>query len=301
MISSYNPQTASFLAGLQAIQVRAQKAQQQLTTGLKINNISDSPDQIPNLLQSKASIAHNDQVTLNLGRVKSETDTAESALNNAVLVLQQAQTLAAQGNTDTINAGTRANIAQQMGSLLQNLVSISATSVEGRYIFSGDQDQQAPYTIDLTQTSPISGYAGSASTRQIEAPDGTLFAVSNTAQDIFDSSDAKTNVFQAVNNARVALLNNDSAGLNAAMAQMGTAAAYLNNQLAFYGMTQDKVASATNDAANLDTSLKTELSGIQDADMTQAITDLTQAQTQEQDALASEASLPRKTLFDYLG
>lgn len=301
MISSYDPQVTSFLAGMQAIQARAQKAQQELTTGLRVNNISDYPDQIPNLLQVQSSIARNDQVTLNLGRVKSETDTAESVLNNAVTELQRAQTLAAQGNTDFTSAETRGNLADQLGSVLQNLVSIACTNVEGRYIFSGDDDQQPPYTIDLTKTQPVSGYLGSASTRQIEAPDGSLISVSQTAQDMFDSSSATTNVFQAVNNARLALMNNDSPGLSKAMAQMSTAAGHLNDQLAFYGMTQNAVASATSDAANLDTSLKTELSGIRDADETQSITDLTQAQTQEQAALASEAALPRKTLFDYLG
>src|SRR5579884_1526028 len=177
MISSYNPQVASFLAGLQAIQNRAQQAQQQLTTGLKINTISDSPNQIPNLLGVQASIAQNDQITLNLGRVTTETNTAETALNNAVTQLEQAQTLATEGGNqlNPDGASMRADIAQQLGGVLQNMVSLANTSVEGRYIFSGDEDQQMPYTIDLTQSSPVSAYGGSASTRQIEAADGSHF------------------------------------------------------------------------------------------------------------------------------
>ena len=46
MISSYNPQTAAFLAGMSAIQSRAEKAQREMTTGLKINAISDAPNQV---------------------------------------------------------------------------------------------------------------------------------------------------------------------------------------------------------------------------------------------------------------
>src|SRR5579884_1337183 len=197
MIEAYNSQSAAFLAGLQVIQDRASKAQRELTTGLKINNISDAPDQILNLLQVQANIAHNDQVTLNLGRVKSETDTAESALTTAVSELEQAQPLATQGATDTATVDERTNLAGQMGTVLQNLVNIAGTNVEGRYIFSGDSDQTAPYTIDLTQTNPVSAYLGSASTRQIEAPDGSLMSVSITAQQIFDSPTAANNVFQA--------------------------------------------------------------------------------------------------------
>ncbi len=34
--------------------------------------------------------------------------------------------------------------------------------------------------------------------------------------------------------------------------------------------------------------------------MTSAITDMTQAQTQEQAALEAEAEIPKQTLFDYL-
>jgi len=301
MIEAYNPQSAAFLAGLQMIQNRASQAQRELTTGYKINVISDSPNQIPNLLQDQANIAHNDQVTLNLGRVKSETDTAESALTTAITQLEHAQTLAAQGATDIASASERANLADQMGEVLQDLVNIAGTNVEGRYIFSGDNDQTVPYTIDLTQANPVSGYLGSPSTRKIEAPDGSLFSVSITAQDIFDSPTAANNVFQAVTNARNALASNDDNAIAAAVGQLSTADAFLNTKLAFYGMAQDKIANSTNDAANLETSLKTELSGIQDADMTQAITDLMQSQTQQQAALTSEAQLPRKTLFDYLG
>ena len=302
MISTaYNPQTASFLAGLNAIEARAQQAQTELTTGLKINQISDDPSAVPNILQVQADVSQNDQITSNLTRVNTETSSAETALSDAVTQLEQAQSLAAEGATDFASSDTRQELAAQMGDVLQNLVSLSNTSVEGRYIFAGDDDQQQPYTIDMTQTEPVSAYLGSPSTRQIQAPDGTMFSVSESAQDIFDSPTEANNVFDAVNNARLALLNNDDSALTDAQAQLSTAGSYLNDQLAFYGTVQDQVTNATNDADSISTSLQTELSGIQDADETQSITDLTMAQTQEEAALSSEAALPQKTLFDYLG
>ena len=74
----------------------------------------------------------------------------------------------------------------------------------------------------------------------------------------------------------------------------------MNEQLAVYGNTQDQIASATNQSQDLQTQLRTQISGLQDTDMTSAITTLTQEQTQEQAALESEALIPRTTLFDYL-
>ena len=172
--------------------------------------------------------------------------------------------------------------------------------MEGRYIFSGDSDQQAPYTIDLTQSNPISAYMGSASTRTAQYPDSTTFAVAETAQTIFDSSDPSTNVFQTINSLRIAMANNDDTSIQTVVGGLSKVSAYLNQQLAFYGNTQDQIASATSQGQNLQTQIQTQISNLQDTDMTSAITELTQEQTQEQAALQSEALIPRTTLFDYL-
>jgi len=214
--------------------------------------------------------------------------------------VERAETLGAEGANSTSTAATNQNLADELGTVLQQLVSNANTTVEGRYIFSGDSDQTAPYSIDLTQTNPVSAYQGTAATREIQGADGSQFAVSLTAQDIFDSPNAQQNVFTSINNLRVALLNNDSSGINSALADVQTSDAFINQQLAFYGTVQDRLTSATNYAQNYDTQLQTQISGIQDANEAQAITQMTEAQTQEQAALESRAQIPKQTLFDYL-
>jgi flagellar hook-associated protein 3 FlgL len=214
--------------------------------------------------------------------------------------MDRAATLGAQGANGTTDAQTRQALAGELGSVLEQLVSTANTTVQGRYIFSGDSDQTAPYSIDLTQSSPISAYQGSPSTRQIQSGDGSLFSVGQNAQQIFDSPNAQQNVFVSVNNLRQALLNNDSAGINSAMSDVQNAGTYLNQQLAFYGTVQDRVTSALNFGQTYVTQLQSQLSGIQDADEAQAITEFTQAQTQLQAALTSRAQLPRTSLFNFL-
>jgi flagellar hook-associated protein 3 FlgL len=300
MISSLNASAQNFLAGINQIQQRAQRAQQELTTGLKINAVSDAPDQIATLWQTRSNLDQVQQIDSNLGRVQTEVDTAQGVLQSAVTLVERAQTLGAEGSNGTATAETRQNVADELGSILQQLVSNANTTVEGRYIFSGDSDQQPPYSIDLTQSSPVSAYQGSAATRQVQSPDGSLFSVGQTAQQIFDSSNAQQNVFVSINNLRQALLNNDNVGALSAVGDVQTAGAYLNQQLAFYGTVQNRVASGLDFGNNYQTQLQTQLSGIEDADETQSITELTQSQTQLQAALASRAQLPQKSLFDYL-
>jgi flagellar hook-associated protein 3 FlgL len=181
MISSLDAASLSFLNGMDQIQKRAQRAQQEMTTGLKINSVSDAPDQIAGLWETRSQLNQATQTDTNLARVTTEVDTAESTISSAVTLVERAQTLASQGVTGTTSAQSRQDIASELGGILQQLVSTANTTVEGRYVFSGDSDQQAPYSIDLTQTNPISSYQGSTSTRQIQGADGTTFSIAKTA------------------------------------------------------------------------------------------------------------------------
>jgi flagellar hook-associated protein 3 FlgL len=300
VISSLNAASQSFLTGLDQIQQRAQTAQTELTTGLKINNVSDDPNEIADLWQTRSDLDQAQQITTNLGSVQTEVNTGESVLENAVTLVEQAETLGAQGASDTVSSDTRQDLSSQLSSVLQQLVAVANTQVEGRYIFSGDDDQQAPYSIDLTQSNPVSPYQGSASTRQIQSPDGSTISVALTAQTIFDSPDAQQNVFTSISNLMQALSNNDDTGINSALSDVQTSDTYLNQQLAFYGTVQDRVTSSLNFGQNYTTQLQTQLSGIEDANEAEDITDLTQAQTQLQAALMSESKLPQTSLFDFL-
>jgi flagellar hook-associated protein 3 FlgL len=301
MISSLDPSALSFLTGMAQIQQRAQLAETQMTTGLKINTVSDAPDQIASLYETRSQLAQTEHIDTNLDRVTSEVNTAESTISSTVILIERAQTLASQGDTGTATASTRQTIAGELGGILQQLVSAANTNVGGRFIFAGDSDQQAPYSIDLTQANPVSAYQGSGATRQIQGADGTTFSVAQTAQTIFDDPTGQQNIFSSINNLRNALLSNDQQAIDAAMPKLQSVGTYLNQQLAFYGTVQNRVTTETDFGANLETQLKTQLSNIQDADLAQAVTLLQQAQTQQTAALTARAQLPKTSLFDFLG
>jgi flagellin-like hook-associated protein FlgL len=67
-----------------------------------------------------------------------------------------------------------------------------------------------------------------------------------------------------------------------------------------YGAAQNSVTASTTAASTLVTQLQGQIGGLQDADETQSILNLTQAQTQEQAALQSFQQVPRTSLFDFL-
>jgi len=300
MISTLDPASQQFLNSLNQIQQRADRAQLQLSSGLRIATVSDAPDQVSQLLQTKATLSAAQQIDQNLVNVKAQVDSSETALQSAVSLVEQAQTLGAQGQSGFNSPTTQQTVANQLGTVLQQLVTVANTQVGGRYVFAGDSDQTQPYTIDLTQSSPVSAYAGTPSTRQVQSADGSTFSVAKTAQDIFDNPDPTQSVFQSIVSLRAAVLSGDSTAITAALGNVGTANTYVNQQLAFYGNVQNQVTNATNFGASYETQLTAQISGIQDADLTQAITEFTQANTQEQAALSAEAKVPHQSLFSYL-
>jgi flagellar hook-associated protein 3 FlgL len=300
LIASLNPAAQQFLDNVNQIGDAMTTAQQQVSTGLKIAQVSDAPDSISLLLQAHADLASTQQTLTNLGLVATEVNTGEEALENATTMFDQVQTLAADGANTLQTASGNADLAQQVNSLLQQFVGLSATRINNRYIFAGDQDQQIPYTYDATQTPPVSAYGGSASTRDVQDANGTSIPVALTAQQIFDSTDPSTNVFTSLENLSTALASNNTAAIQTSLNGLPAVSEYLNTQLAFYGNVQDQLTASTSYGQTLQTQQQADVANLQDADVTQSIEELTQAQTQQQAALQSDALLPRSTLFNFL-
>jgi flagellar hook-associated protein 3 FlgL len=298
MIQNISPSADSFLAAVNQLQANIQRAQAEIGSGLRVNKPSDDPSVVSDILQINSSLVRNTQIGQNLSNVTAEVNGAEAALSSAVSTLDNVATLASQGSNFNRTAADRAQAAVQIQDQLQNLIGDANTSVGNRFVFSGDADQTAPYALDLTTTNGTTPYAGSAATRQVEDPRGGAFAVSQTAQQIFDAPGAS--VFAAVNAVRVALLANDPTGVTAALVNLKTAQDSLNGSLAYYGGVQNQVADATAATSSIGLQLTANLGAMRDADVVAVASDLTTAQLQLQAAFSARAKYPATSLFNFL-
>lgn len=301
MVRGPDAYSERFLSDLSRNTERLNRAQRQLSSGRRINAASDSPGEVAHLVSLRADLSRTEQIHTNLGRIKTETDTAEQALSSSVTTLDRIQVLGAQGASTIVDAATRRTLAGEIGQLLERLVGLADTQVDGRYLFSGDSDQTRPYSIDLSQATPITAYRGTGSTREVAHPSGIRFDVGRTAQEIFDSPVAEENVFQSVNALRVALDANDFTAIGSALGNVRIAAKHLNDQLAYYGSIQGQVNDALNIASRRRLDLQTQISGIEDADLSAAAIELNIATFQQQASMQAEGRRPRQSLFDYLG
>jgi len=305
MLQVLDPARSQFLNDLATLQSRMTKTQAQLTSGVRISKPSDDPTAVGDVLQLQSDIGRVTQVTSNLNGIKSEVDTASGVVQNAVSLLDQARSLAAQGASTTISPTERTAMAAQAEQILNTLIDDSRATFNGHYLFSGDSSTQAAYSVNLANANGVNRLVTAPATRLIQDSSGQTFAVAKTAQDLFDHRNpddtlATDNVFAAVNSLRVALLNNDQAGTVAAGAAIQTAQDYLNQQGAFYGAVQNRISNALDVAQKFQLQSQTALSAERDTDVAAAATDLTQEQLSQQAAMQAQAAMPRTSLFDLM-
>jgi flagellar hook-associated protein 3 FlgL len=305
MIQNSGAVSQQFLANLQLLQEQMAATQEQISSGSKINQPSDAPNAVGDVLQLESDLGRVNQVASNLNLVSGEVNTAESALQSATQLLDQVSSLASQGSGSTVSAATRSTLSQQVQQALAQLVSTSQTQFNGAYVFGGDQSTSPSYQLDPSSPTGVDRLIATQSTRLIQDASGITFAVSKTAQDIFDhrnpdDSIASDNVFAAVNNLQVALANNDQAGINSAITSIQTAQGYLSQQLAFYGGVQNQVANATDVAQKFQLQDQTAISQQKDTNIADASVSLSQEQNSYQAAIQAESLIPKTSLFSFL-
>ena len=182
--------TAWFLNGLANLQQQETQTQSELSSGYQINNASDSPSQTPALIQLGSTLAAVQEYQTNLSSVQTEAGTADQALGSSISLIQSAVSIASQGASSTATAASDQTFATQIQNIQQQLVAIANTTVAGRAIFGGDQDQSPPYQYDAASPTGVDSLTPDTSSRAIVNTEGQTVYRALTAQQIFGPVDA---------------------------------------------------------------------------------------------------------------
>jgi len=306
MLSGIDGSNASFLADLNRIQNNISQTTNQISSGVRVSQASDDPAAVGSILEDQNQIDQINQVQTNLALAGTDAQTADGALESASSLMNQLISIAGQGTSLTANGTTNTSLAQEVQQIQQQLVSIANTTVDGRYIFGGDDPTTQPYTYTGNAPEGVVQNNTAANTNVISDASGNTIVPRMTAQQIFDAQTspgvpAAGNVFNAVYSLSQALLSNNQAGIQAAGASISAAASQVSQANAFYGSTENWIQQATSEASSSLTNLQSALGGLRDTDVAAAATQLTSDQTSLEAALSSHADLSTKSLFSYLG
>ncbi len=309
-----NTTDAQMLAQLRNLNATMNDAQRQVASGKRVQVPSDSPADVQTIVQNLTDLSRVQQSRANLSKLNSEVGMASAVLESAANLMDSARSIGAQGASSTTGASTLTLLAAQVQDIEMQMAGISASVNAGRYLFSGDADTTAPYSIDFSivppsvpATSPPTAPFASTTvpipqaTRMGLDSMGNTFPIAMTAKDIFDNTAAGQSVLQSLEDLRLGLLAGNLGEINTANADLATSATHLGSVQTFYGTAESTISSALDLASKSELTLQTQQSDLTSADMARAITVEQTAQTQQQALLSMRAKMPRGSLFDLLG
>jgi len=175
---------------LQQSQQNLSTALQQVSTGLRVNQLSDDPTASANMVRSLAASSAVDRYTSTGNTVLSTLQSADSALSSVVTSLNSALSLGTQGANGTMNSADRTGVATQIQAVLSNVVAQANTSFQGSYVFAGTASTTPPfvqasssYTSSATTLSAATPLTAGASTTLSDAQTGQSFTFKAAAGD----------------------------------------------------------------------------------------------------------------------
>jgi flagellar hook-associated protein 3 FlgL len=304
-VTSIDPQSSLFLNTLGRLQDRIDRAQRQLSSGMRVELASDDPAAIVDLLDMRTTLQRDLQIRANLEQEKTEVDTAESVLRQAVELVEEAIALGAKGAGTLATPEQRTQFGDQVANLHERMVALSQTKVNDRYVFSGDSELVAQYAADPLGMGGVLRLHTAAATRRTPEPGGTYLVTGSTAQEIFDARNpddtaATDNVFVALWSLATELRADNDAGIGAAIDSLKASNTRVNDYLSRYGSTQERLTRAIGISADDEVRDRAEISRLADADLAFAATELSQASLHENAAMAAQAGYRRESLFAYL-
>ena len=285
----------AILNGLQTITQQEDQALQQVSSGQKLNSLSDNPAAAASLVNIRMQSSSDTQYLQNISSLTGSLNVAGSALSSVVESLTAAQSLGVEGANGTNNAQNRQAIAQQIQGIQQEIRGLANTSYNGQYLFSGTATTTQPYVEDPSSPSGVT-YNGNSSTNSVEISEGQAMPASLPGSQLF--SNATANVFQSLQDLTNAL--NTNGDISGATTEVQNALNYVSTQQTFYGNSVDRLNNAQAFLTQEQTQLTEAQSNTLDANMATAVTNLTQAETTRQALVEAGAQVSQVNLFDYL-
>lgn len=132
---------------LQTVTQRADRLQQQIASGRRIQRASDDPAGATLALRHRRDIAFETQMQRNQEGGIAFMNATEAALDAATEALQRARELTVQASSSALSTSDRSAIAKEINQIIGHLAQIANGSFGGAYLFSGYQTQTPAYDV----------------------------------------------------------------------------------------------------------------------------------------------------------
>ncbi len=274
--------TSTLTTSLNTVQARQQTLTNELSSGVRVNSLSDDPAAAGQNVLLLNKIQQDDTFTQTSSSVTGQLQVADSALGSVVTELTSAIQLATSANNGTTNASNVKSIANQLSGVMSEVQSLANTSYQGQYIFSGTSGSTAPFTTSTGSTPNVTTYNGDSNVNYIVTPSGEQIQINVPGNQLFLGTGDKS-VFGALNNliADYSSGTVDTTKAVADTASLNTALNYVSQQRVTVDNSINQITSASESATSDKTQLTTAQTNLMQADVAQISTQLSLSETQQ--------------------
>lgn len=278
----------SWRAGLVARDLA--ELQEQATTGLSVTRPSDATSRLSWIHSCTSQLADQETWYANAQTATSILDTAESALDGISDLLSRVRELATQFSSDHYNPEDAANAADEVRSILEQVVQLANTQFGGRYVFGGTAYDQPPFEADGT-------YSGNTGTPSTMVGDGIEVQTGFDGSDIFQSD---VDTFAVISALATALDADDATAVQACLDSIDTASTQLTAARSRIGAEVNRASDAMELAGNLEVLLAQSLDEATGVDEVEVYTRLAETQATYEAVLQVMGGTRTASLFSYL-
>ncbi|MBV8673884.1 MAG: flagellar hook-associated protein FlgL, partial [Acidobacteriaceae bacterium] len=155
------PEYVSNLVGsLDRVTSNEQTLTEQLSTGIKINSLSDDPAAAGENVLLTSQLSADDTFSATASSAQSLLQVADSALGNVVTQLTTAISLATQANNGVLNGSNLQSVSTELVGIRDEVLALANSSYLGTYIFAGGQGATQPFSLNNSTTPNTVTYNG---------------------------------------------------------------------------------------------------------------------------------------------
>ena len=263
------------------------KANETVSTGKRINNLSDDPVGLTQALNIRSALSNIEQMQRNISSGNSWLASSESALTNVEDIISDTKALCVQMASATTGSSQRLSAAGTIQNMLDEIISLANTDVAGSYIFSGSKTDTTPFSSNGT-------YNGNDNAFTIKIGKDATVEVGSDGDAVFG------NIFTTMSNLKAALESNNIGGIQDAINNLDGHFDDISARISDVGSKMNRMDVKEKIFQDIKFANTDRLSKIEDADMAEAIMDLKAREFAYQAALTSSAKLMTLTLVDYM-
>ncbi len=284
-------------AALSRTTAQQQNLSSQISSGVRLSGLGDDPVAAAQNVQFSAQIAADSVFTQTAATTTAKMQVADSTLGSVVDQINQAISVATAGNNGTNNASDRSSVAAELTTIRDEILGLANTSYSGKYLFSGSQNNSAPFQLDSSTSPATVTYTGDNVVNYVSTPGGQSIATNVPGQQIFTA--AGGDLLGTLNALIQGFSTGDTATTSTLTSQLSTALSQLSTQRASLDGSINRLQSASSYASQEQTRLVANQTDLLQADLPTIATKLSSSTTQ-QSALESVivAIEHQGTLFD---